>query len=389
MATVLFLSAPAHGNVNPTLGLVAELVKQGEQVIYFTSETFKKAVEATGATYAPYVIDMDIFKPLVPGHPRPLPGVIAQAEHVVADILEYIKNIRIDYLIHSMGFPFASIIRQILKVPTISSLAVFAGLDQMEKRINSGENFMGSAEMDAAYEPVARSIEKRYGIQMPERPLQLLMNRGDLNIVYTSRYFAPESTFFDDSFIFVGPPIYDRGQQMDFPFDLLEGKDVIYISLGTVFSNFDKSIYQIFFDAFKNSPYLVVMAAHQVDLAEVPDNFIVRDYVPQRELLRFTKVAITHAGMNSMSDLIDQHVPFVSIPLGADQPLLAARANELGATVVLDHKQLTAEELREAVTEVTKSSYRENLVKIDQSFREAGGYPKAVDAIFKLVKGIN
>lgn len=385
MGTVLFLSAPAHGNINPTLGLVAELVKRGEQVIYFASETFRKDVEATGATCEVYAIDMDIFKPQVPGQPRPLPGVIANAELVIADVLAQLSGINIAYLIHSMGFPFATVFRQVLKVPVISSLAIFAGLENMEDRINSGESFPGSPELDGAYAPVKRSLEERYGITLPERPLQLLLNRGDLNLVYTSRYFAPESRFFDDSFLFVGPPVYERPQNVDFPFEQLIGKQVIYISLGTVFSNFDAAVYQTFFEAFRDSPYLVVMAAHQVSLDYLPANFIVRDYVPQSRLLAYTSVAITHAGMNSMSDLIDHEVPFVSIPLGADQPLLAARAAELGASIVLDHHQLDAARLREAVNQVQEDSYRESIRKINASFRAAGGYPKAVDAIFELV----
>ena len=40
MAKVLFFNLPAHGHVNPTLPLVAELVHRGEHVIYYSSEAF-------------------------------------------------------------------------------------------------------------------------------------------------------------------------------------------------------------------------------------------------------------------------------------------------------------------------------------------------------------
>lgn len=42
MSKVLFLGIPSHGHVNPTIGLVSELVNQGEEVIYFCSEEFKE-----------------------------------------------------------------------------------------------------------------------------------------------------------------------------------------------------------------------------------------------------------------------------------------------------------------------------------------------------------
>jgi len=34
MSKVLFLNTPANGHINPTLGLINGLVKQGEEVIY-------------------------------------------------------------------------------------------------------------------------------------------------------------------------------------------------------------------------------------------------------------------------------------------------------------------------------------------------------------------
>ena len=49
MSKVLFLSIPGNGHVNPTLGLVDGLVKQGEEVIYFSSEEFRERIENTGA----------------------------------------------------------------------------------------------------------------------------------------------------------------------------------------------------------------------------------------------------------------------------------------------------------------------------------------------------
>ena len=40
MSKVLFLNIPSHGHINPTLGLVEGLVKQGDEVLYFTTEEF-------------------------------------------------------------------------------------------------------------------------------------------------------------------------------------------------------------------------------------------------------------------------------------------------------------------------------------------------------------
>jgi len=49
-----FVGLPAHGHVNPTLPLVAELVRRGWRVSYATGERFRADVEKAGATLVPH-----------------------------------------------------------------------------------------------------------------------------------------------------------------------------------------------------------------------------------------------------------------------------------------------------------------------------------------------
>ena len=381
MSKVLFLSVPAHGNVNPTLGLVSELIKQGEQVTYFASDEFKEKVEATDATYKRYAADMDFFK--ADGSANPLLRVIRSTREVIADILEQTKYEHFDYLIHSAGFPFTKAISQILKLPTVSSLAIVAGLRRLAE---SGKFFEGTPEIREAYQEVKTKIEADYSIQMPETIRELIFNVGEINLAYTSKLFTPDIDFYDDSYKFVGPPIYSRKEDLDFPFERLKGRTVIYISLGTVFSNFDPALYALFFKAFANWDAVVVLAAFNVDLSgySIPENFIVRNYVPQSAILEYTSTSVTHGGMNSISDLVTAHILFVALPLGADQPLLAKQAEDLGAAISLNVKELTPGALSDAVKKViTEPSYLSNIKKIDESFKAAGGYPMAVQEIFR------
>lgn len=50
MSTISFLNIGMHGRVNPTLPVVAELVRRGHTVTYHTSPAFRAEIEATGAT---------------------------------------------------------------------------------------------------------------------------------------------------------------------------------------------------------------------------------------------------------------------------------------------------------------------------------------------------
>jgi MGT family glycosyltransferase len=405
MSKVLFLSIPSHGHVNPTIGLVSELIKQGEEVIYFCSEEFREKIEKTGAIYKSYIEDLNIFQKKQDDSKRvstggllhSMQGVIKSSIKIIEDILYQTEGVKFDYMIYSTAFPFGTVMAQILKIPTVSSWAVFAGLKEFfDKGKNTNANhFKVSPELMKTYEEACQSVKKIYSVKMPENMLQLLSNKGDINLIYTSKYFiSPDDlAYFDDSFIFVGPPIYNRKENVDFPFEKLVGKKVIYISLGTVFSSYDLTLYDIFFQSFANFDGVIVMAAYNVDLSQfdIPENFIVRNYIPQFEVLQYTDAAITHAGMNSISELVYHNIPFVALPMGADQPALAKRAEELGAAVSLDVNKLTPEVLRNSVEKVLHDpSYLEKLTKISDSFKEAGGYKKAVKEILKLkkVKGI-
>jgi len=179
--------------------------------------------------------------------------------------------------------------------------------------------------------------------------------------------------------------VHARSETTDFPLERLAGRRVLYISLGTVFGQRTAALLDAFIAAFAHWDGLVVMTAYGVDTAawQLPANFIVRPYVPQREILKHATAAITHAGMNSISELIAAEVPFVCLPLGADQPALASRARELDATVVLDHATVTARQLQDAVARVTtEPSLRAGIRAIAESFRAAGGYAKAADEVF-------
>ncbi len=386
MSNVLFLGMPSHGHVNPTLGLVHELSLRGENVSYFASENFRAKIEAAGAVFFAYSEDLDIFKAGgEPGQGGGLLSVTNKAPSVIADILAQTSGMKFDYLIHSAAFPFTGAMVQILGIPSVSSLAVFAGLD----RFKAMANFKLPEELQQNYEQVAGQLSNTYGISMPDNPMALMLYDSPLKMVYTSRYFAPPSAYLDETCRFVGPPVYARHEDLDFPFEKLENKRVLYISLGTVFGVFDTNLYDLFLEAFMDWDGIVVMSAHGAGFEDkkFPEHFIVRDYVPQNALLKYTDVAITHAGMNSMSDLISNEVPFVSLPLGADQPLLAARAAELGATIHLDLQQLTPDSLKNAVQQVlTDPAYLVAIRKINDSLKVAGGYPKAADEIFKFKK---
>lgn len=448
MSNVLLLSIPSHGHMNPLMGLTTELVKQGEKVTFFSSDEFRKPIEESGAEFKCYKEDINIFKPdpqnkdnqskdnfhkdnsdknntdnlsrhsfhndhqdsnndnpdkNSPDDQEPqksLPGffgAILNPDKFISDVLMQIKDQKFDYIIFSAAYPYASLIARILNIPAVSSFAVFITREEiLAKKTGSSDSsssniknpFMDPLLIDK-FNVIRQSLQAKYNVEVTSDMFSLLYNKGDLNIIYTSKYFVAKPENYDESYVFVGPPVYQKKYNVEFPFEKIKGKKVIYISMGTVFSNHSAELNQVFFRSFANKDVVVVMAAYDVDTTtyDIPDNFIVRNYVPQLDILKYTSVAITHAGMNSIGDLISNNVPFVAIPMGSDQFYLANRAEELGATIVTDFKTLTPEILNDAVEKVlTDPEYLQNIKKINQSFTEAGGFERAAEEIFKLKK---
>ncbi|KHD37030.1 glycosyl transferase [Clostridium acetobutylicum] len=394
MSKVLFMNFPGYGHVNPTLGLVDELVKRGEEVYYFCTDEFKESIEAAGAKFISYGERMSNFKNANKtagnrSYADIITKIIGMTECEIDDILKKIEGMKFDYVVHCSMFCAGNIIAQILKVPSISSFAVFATRKEVMKMQYSPiteKELESNPIVSRTYSEAKSRIEKRYSVKMPAIS-ELMACRGDLNIAYTAKEFVSNIEYYDDSFKFIGPPIYKRKENLDFPFEKLKNKKVIYISLGTVFNNTNSNLYNIFFEAFGGSDAIVVMSAYNIDTSNfnIPKNFIVRNYVPQTEILKYADAAITHAGMNSTSDLIYNKVPFVAIPIGADQLYMASRAKELGAAIVLNKDKLTVKDLRESVNKVmVDASYLENIEKIRDVFREAGGYRKGAEEIFKF-----
>lgn len=167
---------------------------------------------------------------------------------------------------------------------------------------------------------------------------------------------------------------------------------LIYISLGTVF-NQAMDFYKLCFAAFAETEYNVILSiGSQTQIAElgvIPANFIVRNYVPQIEVLQHSQLFITHGGMNSTSEGMYYGVPLIVLPQSADQPIVARRVAEIGAGIHLNQESLTARDLREAAERVLQdAAIRKLSVEMGDSFRAAGGYHQAVEEIFAYKRSL-
>jgi MGT family glycosyltransferase len=109
----------------------------------------------------------------------------------------------------------------------------------------------------------------------------------------------------------------------------------------------------------------------------LPDNIELHESVDQMAVLSIADAFITHCGMNSASEGLYFQVPLVLFPQTPEQGAVAKRTLELGAGVML--KSISEEDVLHALTQVlTEPSYKENAIKISDSFHACGGTKEAL-----------
>ena len=222
----------------------------------------------------------------------------------------------------------------------------------------------------AAY---AKRLRKRYGLR-DLGLLPVLMNRGDYNLCGYARLFQPGGRGFGGEYRFVGPLSVHRkiGQQNDFScWDEDVSTPLIYISLGTVFHRNEEFLRTVVEQLglrtgnrlterlektgggcpaglgggrSRGESFRVVLVWSGDETHVFPENFTVRPFVNQNEILKHAALFITAGGMNSLHEALYFGVPCLMCPQQGEQRLNARRFERLGFGKILqDPRKLRRE----------------------------------------------
>jgi UDP:flavonoid glycosyltransferase YjiC (YdhE family) len=168
-----------------------------------------------------------------------------------------------------------------------------------------------------------------------------------------------------------------------------EGTPLVYFTLGTVFNLESGDLFERVLAGLGELPIEVVATVgSQIDPAELgpqPGNVRVEQYVVQSEVLARASAVVSHGGSGTVADALAHGLPQVVLPMGADQPLNAARCEELGVGVVLDALTATPADVREAVSTVLSDpAYRSAAERIRDEIAALPGPEYAVALLERL-----
>ncbi|WP_321003110.1 macrolide family glycosyltransferase [Eisenbergiella porci] len=388
MYRIAFFCIPAYGHTNPTLEVVRELVRRGNEIRYYSYNMMKEKIEATGAKF----ISCDQFDPQMDLRPE-------DAERISTDIafstkllvnmtltmdealLDEMTQWKPDCIVADSMAMWGKLVAYKLGVPFMSSTTTFAFNRYSSKVMKQSfsQLFKMLFSIPKANRQLSRLKQRGYPVK---NVLSVVQNDNDTNtIVYTSPEFQPCAETFSDKYTFVGPSI-----QASEAVTSKTGRPTIFISMGTIV-NSKPDFYRNCIKAFANSAYDVVMSVGKEtdlhSLGPIPDNFTVAQSVNQIEELQKADVFLTHCGMNSVNEALYYKVPLVLFPQTTEQGGVAYRAKELGAgTYLMDD---APESIKNSVLHVLENdAFRHAAETISEGFHHCGGFVLAADKIEAL-----
>lgn len=286
-----------------------------------------------------------------------------------------------------VGIPFATVCNALLLHPDPNVPPYFTHWYPRDVWWARIRNRIAWAGLNRLYAPIVTRI------QAHRRRLGLPVPTGLADVWSTTLQISQQPELFEfprrelpTQVRFVGPLRLPGGYlPVSFPWELLDGRPLIYASLGTL-QNRMAGMFRVIAEACEGlDSQVVISTGHGVSpemLGNLPSRPIVVSYAPQLEVLRRSTLAITHAGLNTVLDAMATGTPLVAVPITNEQPGIAARIAWIGAGEVIANPQVTPQALRAAVVRVrSNQSYRTAAERVRDAIEVAGGAPCAAELI--------
>ena len=412
MAHIGIISVPATGHLNPMTTLGYELKQRGHQVTVIGILDSKEKAEAAGLNFQAYAeTDLPLgFTPATLVKIGELSELAATRYTIdwlhqltirmMKEGLETIRHAEVDLLLIDQVAFGASTVAEYLEIPFVSvSCALLMNQERSVPPIDFGwayslnpwarfRNWFGYRLLNRLAKPIGRTINEYQQLW----DLHLTNNRclALAELCQQPAEFEFPRQELPEYFHFTGPLHNPLSRpNIAFPYEKLNGKVLIYASLGTI----QNQLLGIFSQIAESCQDLDVQLIISVGGSIAPENTpafagdpIVVKYAPQLEILRKAQLTITHAGLNTVLESLNCGVPMVAIPIANDQPGVAARIAWTETGEVIPVKKLTVPKLRKAIQAVlTQPKYRNNAKKMQAAIQKTSGVKHAADIVEQAI----
>jgi len=404
------LYCPAEtGHLNTMLPLGEALQNRGHRVTFVGIEDARSKVEAAGIDFFPIAAEAlpagtmeELFKAIgelqgVPALVQTIRAFRDTSAAVLQDAPIACRSLDLDGLLVDQSTSDGAAIAQFLGIPyvTLCSALPFNSEPEIPPMFTTWaygdswlaklrnlavDRFAGSLAAAAIRVPIQKFLTAHNLPFSPDfdSPIAVLCHQP--------RSFEFPRTTLPAHFHFTGPYHTTTSRKpVDFPWDRLTGKPLVYASMGTLQNRLGSIFQAIAAACAPLDAQLVISLGGSGDPADLPplagEPIVVR-YAPQIELLKQATLTITHAGMNTTLESLTHGVPLVAIPVTNDQPGIAARIQWTGAGEFVPLGQLDAAKLQPAIERVLQMPrYREAAQRLQREIAASGGVDLAVSIV--------
>jgi zeaxanthin glucosyltransferase len=416
-----FLSMPLTGHLHPMTALGRKMQARGHEVTFFGVPDAARIVHNAGLEFTPFgeekypvgttpamyarlatlkgedVIrystqEMHPHRTRITLEQLPEKLVHGGVEALVIDTIHLFAEL----VPMNMGIPYAHIWNVLhidISGATPPCLVGWGYEDTPEAR---ARNMEAVKKMSSAFQPtqqVARSWAEKHGLQIDWDTPNATISKLAV-ITQTPKEFDFPGIPQAPAFHYAGPFHDDYGREsVAFPWERLTGEPLIYASMGTLVNGLT-DVFRLILKAADAIPgrQLVLSIGNNIqmdDLGPIPASAIVVPKAPQIELLKRAELCITHAGINTTLESLALGVPMVAIPVGFDQPGIAARIVYHGVGKSVPVASINKEELSGAIEEVLGNpTYRDRARWFQRTIAQTQGLERAADVLeraFQLV----
>jgi MGT family glycosyltransferase len=411
-----FLSQPLTGHLNPMVALARKLASRKHEVAFIGIPDIKPVVRAADVDFVPFCENefppgsvaqkwgavanlqgldvvrytaLELTPPLVRAALEHLPRKIAQTG---VDALVIDAVYRLEIVPMHLRLPYVQIWNVLhfdLSGSTPLTLYSWPHETSPEALARNTRGLQILREIGKKTMPIAQSYAERNGLRIDWSNPAATVSKLAV-ITQTPREFDFPIPNLPPQFHYAGPLHDNEGRvPVPFPWERLTGQPLIYASLGTLVNGLT-NVYGKILEAVGEFPDMQVVLSvgknlNPGDLGPIPSNTIVVRVAPQLELLKRAALCITHAGLNTALEALAQGVPMVAIPIGYDQPGVAARIAYHGVGEFVEIGDLDASSLSQLIRKVTSNpTYRDKAGWFQKVLAETHGLETAADIIERV-----
>lgn len=194
-----------------------------------------------------------------------------------------------------------------------------------------------------------------------------------------------------DVFHYIGSLGADRKEEGGalFPWEKLDGRPLMFASLGTVPYPTNVPVYRRIAAACEGLDAQLVLTLGRWNeagdrmreaLGGLPGNHLVVNFAPQLALLDKASLLITNAGVNTVLEGICRGVPMVALPRTTDQTGMGSRIEHSGVGLRAPYRRGNPEQLRAMIQRVlSEDRFRQRARELQKTMLAAGGLCRAAD----------